>query len=77
MLLVLAGVYRLPRVASSCTVHSRVTRKGFLFACKSTKTCGPGCAYTECVFLLAGTAHVSVKFKSSCTVYIKLKLSLT
>ena len=69
MLLVLADVYRLPRLTSSCTVRSRVTRKGFPFACKSTKkTHGPGCAHAKRLFLLAGTAHASVKFKSSCTV---------
>ena len=29
---------------------------------------GPGCAHAKRVFLLAGTVHASVKFKSSCTV---------
>ena len=47
----LAGVYRLPRLASSCTVRSRVTCKGFPFACKSTKnTWSWLCTRRTCVF---------------------------
>ena len=61
VLLVLASIYRVPRLAPSCT------REGFPFACKNAV---PGCAYVECVFLLAGTAHTSIKFKSSCTVNV-------
>ena len=60
-----AYVYQVPRLVPSCIVHSCITREGFRFVCKS---CVLGCAHVECVFLLAGKAHASVKFKSSCAV---------
>ena len=64
----LAGVYHVPRLTSSCTVRSCITHEGFPIACKSTKMCFPGCKHAEHVFLLAGTAHVNIKSKSSCTI---------
>ena len=38
------------------------------------KTRLPGCVHAERMFLLVGTAHVSVKFKLSCAVPLKSKI---
>ena len=69
VLLVLVGIYRVPRLAHACTVHLCITYKRFPLACKSINKHVPGCTHAERVFLLAGTVRVSIKFKSNCTVY--------
>ena len=72
MLLVLAGVYCVPMYVGShlcgqciCVVHAR----DFRLHVNLQKMRVHGCAHVERLFLLAGTAHASVKFKLSCTVY--------
>ena len=71
MLFILAGIYRLPRLASSCTERSRVTRKGFPFACKSTKNAWSLlCARRTCVFTRGYSARV-------CQVQIELYRIIT
>ena len=58
VLFVLAGIYRLPRLVSSCTVCSHVTCKGFPFACKSTKNAWSWlCARRTCIFTHGYSAH--------------------
>ena len=71
MSLVLAGVYRVPRLKRACTVRSCVTREGFSFVCKfAKKPCVYGCVHAIHVILNMGTVHASIKFKSNCTVLI-------
>ena len=61
-----AGVYHVPRLTSSCTVRlCIITRKVHV---NQQKILVPDCVHTECVFLLVGTAHASIKFKLSCTI---------
>ena len=58
----LVGVYRVPRLARACTMHSCITHKGFLFACNvtcegflfagksTTNTCSWLCTGETCIF---------------------------
>ena len=66
--LALADVYRVPGLASACTVHSCVTREGFRLHVNMQKTRVHGCAHAMRAILNAGTVLASIKFKSSCTV---------
>ena len=72
MSLVLAGIYRLPKLARARTVHLCVTREGFSFASKLAKTCVHGCTNAIHVILNVVTVHMSIKFKSSCTIIINV-----
>ena len=68
--LVLADVYRVPGLASACTMHSCVTRERFRLRVNLQKTRVHGCAHAIRAILNAGTVLASIKFKSSCTVAI-------
>ena len=70
MSLALADVYRVPVLARACTVHSCVTREGFRLRVNLQKTRVHGCAHAIRAILNASTMLASIKFKSSCTVYI-------
>ena len=58
---------RCVRVLHTRDFHLRVNEQ---------KTCFTGCAHAERVFLLTGTAHTSIKFKSSCTVCTHLNIEI-
>ena len=68
--LALADVYRVPGLARACTVHSCVTREGFRLRVNLQKTRVHGCAHAIRAILNASTMLASIKFKSSCTVFI-------
>ena len=70
MPLVLADVYRVPRLARACTVCLCVTRKGFSFACKLAKNaCLWLSAHDTCNFKCGYSAH-KIEFKSYCAVVV-------
>ena len=76
VLLVLVGIYHVPRLAPFCTVRSVLHARDFYLRVNEQKTCVSGCAHAKHMFLLTDTAHASIKFKSSCTVCTHLNIEM-